>query len=261
MRVVSAVIVACAVALSGCATTLPPAGAEGMIDASRVVQYGHPADDVRAAYRHVVQARGLRIYEESDSLLVAVPRRGEALRVSFAPGDSALLAVRTVYSYPRMRPGFRNLAYFVPGDAARELGRDHRIAPEYAAVFPSSDAKCESTSVDLSTDDVAWPELVGGLEALRGRLIYPEPARLAAIEGTVFVQALIGPAGGVECVRVIAGLGGGINDAAILALLTSPFRAGSVDGEPAALWVSLPITYRLTSERPAGARPSRRTSP
>jgi TonB family protein len=146
--------------------------------------------------------------------------------------------------YPRMGARFTSYAFHLTNDAARILGRDFAMQSVPHLPYPSEDRDCAATP-QTRDDDVQWPSLINGLDALRARVAYPEPARQAGIEGIVFVNALVGPDGSIKCADVSVGLDGGISQAALLALLTSEFAPGSVNGEPAALWISLPITFRL----------------
>jgi protein TonB len=61
---------------------------------------------------------------------------------------------------------------------------------------------------------------------------YTEAAKLAAIEGTVVLDLVIDEHGRVRDVRVVSGLGHGLNEAAIAAAKLCPFSPGEEDGTP-----------------------------
>jgi TonB family protein len=105
--------------------------------------------------------------------------------------------------------------------------------------------------------DVAeqMPVLEGGLEGLAARLTYPEEARLAGIEGRVFVQFVVDEQGSPTDVTVIRGIGGGCDEAAAEAVRGSRFTPGRQGGTPVAVRMSLPVTFRLTEPPPAPAPP------
>ncbi len=91
------------------------------------------------------------------------------------------------------------------------------------------------------------PELIGGLGALQRKVKYPEMARRAGIEGRVTVQFIVNEAGQVENPRVIRGIGGGCNEAALDAVKQAKFTPGMQRGRPVRVQYSLPIVFRLQS--------------
>ena len=62
------------------------------------------------------------------------------------------------------------------------------------------------------------PVLQGGLGELQRKVRYPEMARRAGIEGRVTVQFIVNENGEVENPRVIRGIGGGCDEAALEAV-------------------------------------------
>ncbi len=89
------------------------------------------------------------------------------------------------------------------------------------------------------------PVLQGGLARLQENVIYPPAARRAGIEGRVTVQFIVNEKGYVECPRVIRGIGGGCDEAAVNAVLTAKFTPGRSGGRPVPVQYSLPIVFRL----------------
>ena len=90
------------------------------------------------------------------------------------------------------------------------------------------------------------PELVGGIEGLQGRIDYPEFARRAGIEGRVFVQFVVDEQGNPSDIRVVRGIGGGCDEAAVAAVRASRFSPGLQRGRPVKVRMSLPVTFRLS---------------
>ncbi len=90
------------------------------------------------------------------------------------------------------------------------------------------------------------PELIGGLAALQGRVVYPEMARRAGIEGKVFVQFVVDEKGvvteayGVRCPDPL------LCEAGIQAVRESRFTPGRQDGVPVKVRFTLPIDFKLT---------------
>ncbi|MCH8031929.1 MAG: energy transducer TonB [Bacteroidetes bacterium] len=89
------------------------------------------------------------------------------------------------------------------------------------------------------------PELIGGLDGLQDRLEYPESCLSAGIEGRVFIQLLVSKEGRQSEVRVVRGIGGGCDEAAVRAVEWSRFIPGRDNGKPVRVRMSLPITFRL----------------
>ena len=89
------------------------------------------------------------------------------------------------------------------------------------------------------------PDLIGGLEGLQARAVYPAEALQNGIEGRVFVQFIVDTEGRPLNPEVVRGLGGGADEEALRLLLTSRFIPGRHQGEPVAVKMSLPITFKL----------------
>jgi len=102
----------------------------------------------------------------------------------------------------------------------------------------------EDVTAYLPFADV-MPEPVGGLPAIAKHLYYPEIARSARVEGKVYVVAYINEKGDVDDVKVIKGLPGGCDDAAIKAVKETKFTPGKQNGSPVKVQLSIPITFRL----------------
>lgn len=90
------------------------------------------------------------------------------------------------------------------------------------------------------------PSLQGGLAALQNSISYPEMARRAGIEGRVHVQFVVDEQGRPSEVRVIRGIGGGCDEAAVEAVRRARFTPGLQRGRPVKVRMSLPVTFRLS---------------
>jgi len=73
---------------------------------------------------------------------------------------------------------------------------------------------------------------------------YPEIARLARIEGTVLVRVLVDTEGFVRDTRVLQSVLG-LDEAAVDAASTAVFRPARQQDRPVAVWVVVPIEFRL----------------
>ena len=72
---------------------------------------------------------------------------------------------------------------------------------------------------------------------------YPDLAREAGVEGTVVVQALVGPDGRVRDTRVLHSIPL-LNGAAQDAVRQWRFKPAAAGGTPVATWVSVPMAFR-----------------
>jgi protein TonB len=91
------------------------------------------------------------------------------------------------------------------------------------------------------------PELIGGLANLQRSIVYPEIARKAGIEGRVFVEFIVDEHGRVLNPRVVRGIGGGCDEAALAAVQKAKFKPGMQRGRPVKVKYSLPIVFKLQS--------------
>lgn len=89
------------------------------------------------------------------------------------------------------------------------------------------------------------PEIVGGLKTLQEKIIYPESAKKAGVEGKVFVQAFIDELGNVINARVIKGIGSGCDEAALNAVKALKFTPAKNQGKPVKVQVTIPIFFKL----------------
>lgn len=80
-----------------------------------------------------------------------------------------------------------------------------------------------------------------------GRPPYPELARKAGIEGTVWVKALVDKRGKVRDVLVVkeSGANAGFEEAAIQHGYTIKYKPAISNGQPIAVWVTYPVHFTL----------------
>lgn len=73
---------------------------------------------------------------------------------------------------------------------------------------------------------------------------YPELAREAGIEGTVYVRVLVGEDGFVHNALILESVLG-LDDAALASARAAVFRPASQQERPVAVWIVVPIEFRL----------------
>lgn len=109
---------------------------------------------------------------------------------------------------------------------------------------PPPPAEDEAASFFVPYDDP--PEPIGGFAAIQSKLVYPEIARKAGIEGTVTVQAKISERGEVIDTRILVPLGNsGCNEAAVAAIKAVKWKPAKQRDKPVAVWVSIPVRFKL----------------
>jgi TonB family protein len=75
--------------------------------------------------------------------------------------------------------------------------------------------------------------------------IYTEEARNLKIEGEVLLEVVLGSSGRLQVVRVVRGLGHGLDDAAVRAAEQIRFKPAMRDGQPADSTAVLHIIFQL----------------
>lgn len=89
------------------------------------------------------------------------------------------------------------------------------------------------------------PELIGGLDGLRERLVYPSLAIDAGISGTVYVQFVVSMDGSVSDIAVLRSPNEILSAAAIEAIVASEFTPGMQRGRPVNVRFTVPVRFEL----------------
>ena len=89
------------------------------------------------------------------------------------------------------------------------------------------------------------PEPVGGISALAKNIVYPEAAKLAGVEGKVFVKATINKDGQVIKCEIKRSVSKECDEAAINAIKSVKFHPAVMDGKKVVAEVTIPIAFKL----------------
>lgn len=92
------------------------------------------------------------------------------------------------------------------------------------------------------------PEIIGGMKALAEKIVYPEAAKEAGIQGTVVLKVLIGTDGNPDDVGVEKSDSELLNESAMNAARAIRFTPGKVGGEAVKTQVMLPMKFKLTEK-------------
>ena len=89
------------------------------------------------------------------------------------------------------------------------------------------------------------PGPIGGIAAIQSKIVYPEIAKRAGVEGRVFVKAFVDENGTVQKVELIKGIGAGCDEAAMDAVKKTRFKPGKQRGKAVKVQVSIPVLFKL----------------
>jgi protein TonB len=89
------------------------------------------------------------------------------------------------------------------------------------------------------------PEPIGGIAGIQKKIVYPELARKAGVQGRVIVRAFIDKKGNVFDAEIIEGIGIGCDKEAIAAVMKTKFKPGMQRGKPVKVQISIPIFFKL----------------
>ena len=89
------------------------------------------------------------------------------------------------------------------------------------------------------------PEPIGGIAEIQKKIIYPESAKRAGVEGKVYVLAFVDESGSVTDAKIIKGIGAGCDEAALDAVRKTKFKPGKQRGKAVRVQVSIPIVFKL----------------
>lgn len=90
------------------------------------------------------------------------------------------------------------------------------------------------------------PEPIGGIAAIQAAVVYPEIAKRAGVEGTVYVEAFVDETGTVTRTSVVKGIGAGCDEAGENAVMKTKFKPGKQRGKAVKVKMSIPIRFRLS---------------
>jgi protein TonB len=140
-----------------------------------------------------------------------------------------------------------------PDDEAPVLPDDQALDLTEAPPPPPSEVPSPSAESEPAPppEPEVWgvveqmPALVGGRDGLQRRVAYPDAARAAGIEGSVFVQFVVDAAGAPTGLRVVRGVGGGCDEAALEAVRGARFTPGLQGGRPVPVRMTLEVVFDL----------------
>ncbi len=117
--------------------------------------------------------------------------------------------------------------------------------------FAQEEAKVEEEVFVVVEEQAEFP---GGLDSMYAFIVknlkYPELAKEKGIEGRVFVQFVIEKDGSISNVKILRGIGGGCEEAAVEMIKNMPkWKPGKQRGKPVRFQFVLPIKFELPKDK------------
>ena len=112
-----------------------------------------------------------------------------------------------------------------------------------AKVFTINTERADTAEVFNVVDEM--PEIQGGIQKLYESISYPRSAKVAKIEGRVFIKFIVEVDGSVTNATILKDIGGGCGNAAIEGIKKVKFKPGLHQGEPVRVFFTLPVTFKL----------------
>lgn len=108
---------------------------------------------------------------------------------------------------------------------------------------PPKEEKTEEPTYFVAVEEM--PEPIGGIAAIQSKIVYPEIAKRAGVEGKVYVLAFVDVSGNVTKAKILKGIGAGCDEAALKAVEETKFKPGKQRGKPVNVQVSIPVVFKL----------------
>ena len=244
----------CALALAGCAL-VPPAASPNQT-ALTYLTLAPPAAALDAVVAWVPEAEALEVERTSEAVVLRDlgPGQDNVARVQARTRPDGLTEVTVRSRYVLRRwSGFRDLATAVY-HGQRDTALDPVALPvhdgppctdlaSWRAEWPRR--SLQTAQPDTLDIDETPPVLIGGLEDLQRRTVYPESVRRAGGEGQVMTEFVVDTSGAVACAQVIASPHPALTEAVLASVRASRFTPGTQEGRPVRVRFSLPMTFRL----------------
>lgn len=117
--------------------------------------------------------------------------------------------------------------------------------------FAQEEVKVEEEVFVVVEEQAEFP---GGLDSMYAyihkNLKYPELAKEKGIEGRVFVSFIIEKDGSISNVKILRGIGGGCEEAAVEMIKNMPkWKPGKQGGKPVRFQFVLPIKFELPKDK------------
>jgi protein TonB len=89
------------------------------------------------------------------------------------------------------------------------------------------------------------PTPIGGIEAIYKNIVYPDLAKKANLRGKVYLLVYINEKGEVDNAKVVKGIGGGCDEAALNALKKIKFNPAKNNGALVKIKYAIAVEFKL----------------
>jgi periplasmic protein TonB len=110
---------------------------------------------------------------------------------------------------------------------------------------PAKEEKTEEPTYFVAVEEM--PEPIGGIASIQSKIVYPEIAKRAGVEGRVYVLAFVDKEGNVTKAKILKGIGAGCDEAALKAVEETRFKPGKQRGKAVNVQVSVPVFFKLNN--------------
>ena len=110
---------------------------------------------------------------------------------------------------------------------------------------PKQEKKEEEPQYFVAVEQM--PEPIGGIADIQAKIVYPEIAKRAGVEGRVYINAFVDEHGNVTKAIVLKGIGAGCDEAALKAVEATKFKPGRQRGKAVKVQVSVPVIFKLSN--------------
>ncbi|MCK6604411.1 MAG: energy transducer TonB [Ignavibacteriaceae bacterium] len=90
-----------------------------------------------------------------------------------------------------------------------------------------------------------YPEIIGGIESIIKKVVYPENAKKNGTEGTVFLGITVDEQGNIIKTEVLKSVDKELDNAALAAVKSVKFTPGEKGGKKVKVKLTLPIAFKL----------------
>jgi TonB family protein len=94
------------------------------------------------------------------------------------------------------------------------------------------------------------PELIGGMDSIAHKVVYPASEKANRIQGKVYVQVYINEKGDIDKTTIQKGITTALNKAAQDAVNTTKWTPAINNGKPVKIIISIPILFKLDENKP-----------
>ena len=122
--------------------------------------------------------------------------------------------------------------------------KDSVETPTPDSVYVKEELKQRYSNSTLLPVEV-MPLPVGGMREIVNKIYYTSEAKKMNIEGRVIIQFVVNKDSTVEDIRVLKGLGYGLDEIAVNAVKNTLFTPGLVEGKPVRVETTMPVVFKL----------------